>query len=87
MLRLYEIVLAFIIFTLEGVRGSNCGEHYAKYRGCVNRGQNGEICDNWNTRDVWGNGYWGDEDFITEDKAEENGELIYIEPGPQFLFK
>ena len=38
------------------------------YRGCVNTGHNGEECANWISTC-----YWGDSQFITEDRATRNG--------------
>ena len=43
-------------------------DKYSSYRGCVNRGHNGEVCGNWLS-----GRYWGDHHFINRNEAAANG--------------
>ena len=59
-------------------KGEECSDDGILYRGCVNQGHNDEECSKWTATDSWGNGFWGDEEFITQDKAQKNGEKLHF---------
>ena len=64
----YEVLVLIVchVFPIARLRGydNRCEE----YRGCANVGHNGEHCANWLLVNKW-----GDDQFITKDKAQRNG--------------